>query len=136
MFRKDTGDKSPVDINKLIWTVLGLVQINLRKHDIELRTKLGEDLPAAIGNEVQLQQVILNLVMNALDAMQSADRRVLSISSELVQPDRLQVSIEDSGSGIDPSDLGRIFKPLFTTKTRGMGMGLSICRSILEAHDG
>ena len=136
MFRKDTGDKSPVDINKLIWTVLGLVHIDLRKHGIELRTGLGEDLPAAIGNEVQLQQVILNLVMNAIDAMQSADRRVLSISSELVQPDRLQVSIEDSGSGIDPSDLGRIFKPLFTTKTRGMGMGLSICQSILEAHDG
>jgi signal transduction histidine kinase len=136
MFTKDNGERSPVDINKLIWTVLELLQFDLRRDSIELRTRLSEDLPAVMANEVQLRQVILNLLMNAVEAMRSGDRRVLSVSAELVQPGRLRVSIEDSGSGIDPANLDRIFKPLFTTKTSGMGMGLSICQSIIEAHDG
>ena len=67
MFRKDTQDKSPVDINKLIWTVLGLVYIDLRKHQIDLQSELGDQLPPVLGNQVQLQQVILNLIMNAIE---------------------------------------------------------------------
>ena len=136
MFKKDKGERSPVDINKLIWTVLELLHFDLSRHSIELRTRLSEDLPAVMANEVQLRQVILNLLMNAVEATRSGDRRVLSISSELVHRGRLRVSIEDSGSGIDPSNLDRIFQPLFTTKTGGMGMGLSICQSIIVAHNG
>jgi signal transduction histidine kinase len=97
---------------------------------------LSEDLPPILGNEVQLQQVILNLVMNAIEAMSSAEPRVLSIKSACNGRDCVHVSIEDTGNGIDPSNGDRIFKPLFTTKARGMGMGLSICRSIIESHDG
>jgi signal transduction histidine kinase len=89
-----------------------------------------------MGNEVQLQQVILNLVMNAIEAMSSTEPRVLSIKSRCNERDCVHVSIEDNGNGIDPSNADRIFKPLFTTKARGMGMGLSICRSIVEAHGG
>jgi C4-dicarboxylate-specific signal transduction histidine kinase len=136
MFRKDTQEKGPVDVNKLIRSVLGLVYMDLRKHSIESRTDLGEDLAPVIGNEVQLQQVILNLVMNAIDAMSSAEPRVLSIKSMYSGHNTVRVSIEDTGSGIDPSNMDRIFQPLFTTKARGMGMGLSICRSIIENHDG
>ena len=136
MFRKDTQDKAPVDINKLIWTVLGLVYIDLRKHQIDLESRLGDQIPPVLGNQVQLQQVILNLIMNAVDSMRSVQPRVLSITSRLNGPDRVQVSIEDTGVGIEPANLGQVFKPLFTTKERGMGMGLSICHSIIDGHDG
>jgi signal transduction histidine kinase len=136
MLRKDTQDRSIVDINKLIWTVLRLVRVDLQRCAIELETKLNEQIPAVLGNEVQLQQVILNLVMNAIESMHSRKPRVLHIKSDLCESGHVLVSIEDTGTGIDPSKLDSIFKPLFTTKATGMGMGLSICRSIIESHDG
>jgi len=136
MLRKETQEKSPVDINKLIWTVLGLVWIDLRKHEIDLDTKLNEQLPSVQGNEVQLQQVILNLITNAIESMHSVEHRVLRVRSESGGPDEVHVSIEDTGTGIDHSNLDSIFKPMFTTKVTGMGMGLAICRSIVEGHGG
>ena len=136
MFGKDTQKKVPTDVNKLIRTVLALVYIDLRKHSIECQMNLSEQLPPIIGNEVQLQQVILNLVMNAIESMNSVEPRVLSIESESTKPDTVLVSIADTGRGIDPANLNRIFKPMFTTKARGMGMGLSICKSIIESHNG
>jgi signal transduction histidine kinase len=136
LFRKDPEKKIPTDVNKLIRSVLGLIYIDLRKHSIEGQVTLSEQLPSIIGNEVQLQQVILNLVMNAIESMQSVEPRVLSITSETTGHDSICVSIADTGSGIDVANLNRIFKPMFTTKTRGMGMGLSICKSIIEAHNG
>jgi C4-dicarboxylate-specific signal transduction histidine kinase len=136
MLRKDKPEKSPVDINKLIWTVLGLVWIDLRKHEIDLDTKLNEQLPSVQGNEIQLQQVILNLITNAIESMHSVDHRMLRIRSESSGPDVVHVSIEDTGAGIDHSNLDCIFKPMFTTKATGMGMGLAICRSIAEGHGG
>lgn len=136
MFRKDTEETSPVDINQLMRSVLGLVDIDLRKHGIEVRISLAEGLPPVLGSEVQLQQVLLNLTMNAIEAMASGEPRVLSVWSARIGRDIVHVSIEDSGSGIDPADLERVFRPLFTTKTRGMGVGLSICRSIVERHKG
>jgi len=136
MFRKDGQAKTLVDINKLIWTVLGLIWIDLRKYQIELETKLSEQLPLVLGNEIQLQQVILNLIMNAIEAMHSAQPRVLRVTSELDETGAVHVTVEDTGTGIDPSKFDCIFRPLFTTKANGMGMGLSICRSIIEGHDG
>jgi C4-dicarboxylate-specific signal transduction histidine kinase len=136
MLRKETQEKSPVDINKLIWTVLGLVWIDLRKHEIDLDTKLNEQLPSVQGNEVQLQQVILNLITNAIESMHSVEHRVLRVRSESGGPDEVHVSVEDTGTGIDHSNLDSIFKPMFTTKVTGMGMGLAICRSIVEGHGG
>jgi signal transduction histidine kinase len=85
---------------------------------------------------VQLQQVVLNLVMNAVEAMQSVQTRVLKVQTDQTNPGMVRVSIEDTGMGIDPSNIDRVFKPFFTTKANGMGMGLVICRSIIEKHDG
>jgi signal transduction histidine kinase len=136
MFRKDTQNKSQVEINQLIRSVLELVDIDLRKHEIHLKSRLEDQIPPVIGNQVQLQQVILNLIMNAIDAMQPVQLRVLSVESKLNGHGIVQVSIEDNGTGIDPADLGKIFKPMFTTKDHGMGMGLSICHSIIENHNG
>ena len=98
---------------------------------------LSEQLPPVIGNEVQLEQVILNLVMNAIESMGSAaESRVLSLKSESTEHNTVLVSIADTGSGIDIANLNRIFQPMFTTKARGMGMGLSICKSVIESHHG
>src|SRR4029077_578404 len=137
LFGKDTQEKTPCDVNKLIRTVLALVYIDLRKHSIESQVNLSEQLPPVLGNEIQLQQVILNLVMNAIESMVSAaEPRVLSITSEIKEPNTVLVSIADTGNGIDSANLSRIFKPMFTTKARGMGMGLAICKSIIDSHDG
>ena len=136
MFKQDVQEKTLVDINKLVLSVLALVQIDLQKQKIELQTQLDDRIPVVLGNQVQLQQVISNLVMNAIESMGSLQTRVLRIKTELSQSNTVQVLIEDTGTGIKPSDVDRLFKPMFTTKARGMGMGLSICHSIIENHDG
>jgi len=136
LFGKDTLEKTPTDLNLLIQSVLGLVYIDLRKHNIESQMNLSEELPPVVGNEVQLQQVILNLVTNAIESMISAEPRVLSIKSEITGHNGVRVSIADTGSGISLTNLNRLFRPMFTTKARGMGMGLSICKSIIENHNG
>jgi C4-dicarboxylate-specific signal transduction histidine kinase len=136
MFKHDVQEKTPVDINKVVLSVLTLAQIDLQKHEIELQTQLDDLIPEILGNQVQLQQVILNLVMNAIEAMSSSQTRVLRIKTALSRTKKVHVSIEDTGMGIKQPDLARVFKPMFTTKERGMGMGLSICQSIIEGHDG
>jgi signal transduction histidine kinase len=136
LFGKDAQEKTPTDLNTLIQSVLELVSSDLRKHNIESQLTLREQLPPVVGNEVQLQQVILNLVMNAIESMDSAEPRVLSIKSETTRHNGVRVSIADTGSGIDLANLNRLFEPMFTTKARGMGMGLSICKSIIESHQG
>jgi C4-dicarboxylate-specific signal transduction histidine kinase len=136
MFKKDTQARNPVDINELIFTVLAIVRHELLKHGVELRTELDESLPALEGYRVQLQQVVLNLVMNAIEAMQTGALRILSIRSCISKPNFVRVAVEDTGTGIDPSNHDHVFDPMFTTKERGMGIGLSICHSIIESHNG
>jgi signal transduction histidine kinase len=136
LFGKDTQERTPTDLNTLIQSVLSVISIDLRKHNIESQVNLNSQLPPVVGNEVQLQQVILNLVMNAIESMDSAEPRVLSIKTEAIEHNGIRVSVADTGSGIDLANLNRLFKPMFTTKARGMGMGLSICKSIIESHHG
>jgi signal transduction histidine kinase len=105
---------------------------------VSVQTKLADGLPRVFGNRIQLQQVILNLVINALEAMATTRERdrTLRVKSAVHSPDGVLIAVEDSGAGIDPQNVERIFDALFTTKSNGMGMGLSICRSIIETHHG
>jgi C4-dicarboxylate-specific signal transduction histidine kinase len=136
MFKKETPEKVSTDINQIVSTALSIVRVELQKHGVELRTQLNEHLPAIQGDKVQLQQVVLNLVLNGIEAMQSVRPRVLKVQTDQTKSGMVHVSVEDTGTGIDPSNLDRIFKPLFTTKASGMGMGLFICQSIIESHGG
>ena len=124
-----------LNFNSLISEVLTLVDSEL-KGRVSIDPELFEDLPQVQGNRVQLQQVVLNLIMNAVEAMDSVkDRaRILKITSHLHESNNVVIAIQDTGTGIDPKNMNRIFEAFFTTKSRGMGMGLSICRSIIEAH--
>jgi len=138
MFKKDEHAKVLLDVNAVIREVLELLHGELSSKKISVRTKLSRELPQIMADHGQLQQVILNLVTNAVEAL-SANRlgsRVLHVSSKPGQSDEVIIAVEDSGPGIDPKDLGRIFDAFFTTKSQGMGMGLSICRSIVESHGG
>ena len=127
-----------LDINDAIRDVLELTKSALRSRGVVIQTQLSAALPQALGDRVQLQQVIMNLIMNGADAMSAvADRpRILHIGSQVDSAGNVLVSVKDSGTGIDEAIRDIIFKPLFTTKSTGMGMGLSICRSIVEAHGG
>ncbi|MEJ0075295.1 MAG: ATP-binding protein [Alphaproteobacteria bacterium] len=136
MFKKDSKERTAVDINKLIRTMLEIVRVELQKNGVELQTALSEGLPTVECDPVQLQQVILNLVLNAIEAMQTVQPRVLRIESKLIPPHTVRVLVQDTGKGVDPLHLDRIFRPLVTTKERGMGMGLSICHSIVQSHGG
>src|ERR1700688_906089 len=130
MFKNVDQEKTPIDINKLVRDTLGLMLGELRANNMSVQTKLDDHLPDVRGNRVQLQQVILNLIRNAIEAMNSVTNRapVLRIRSVIHEPDSVLVSVEDSGTGIDPKDADRIFDSFFTTKPEGTGMGLSICR--------
>ena len=138
MFKKDTDVKTLLDINRIILEVLGIMRIDLQKHEVTVQLDLDEQLPPIVGERVQLQQVLLNLIMNAVEAMDGVkDRgRILRIKSALTAANRLLVVVKDTGTGIDADAIKRVFDPMFTTKSHGMGMGLSICRSIVEAHHG
>jgi PAS domain S-box-containing protein len=137
MFKKNSQAKVTVDVNDLIQEVLALVRVELDNRRVSVRTDL-ERLPQVVVDRVQMQQVILNLIMNALDAMASVNgrARVLRLRSERREPGGVMVTVQDTGIGIDKQDMDRIFAPFFTTKSQGMGMGLSICRSVVEAHGG
>jgi PAS domain S-box-containing protein len=136
--KKTVIEKVPLDVNDLVREVIALVQGELSRHTVSLRMELAPALPMIRGDRVQLQQVIINLVMNGSEAMQSiADRpRELTIRSRQDETQQVLVSVTDCGVGISAEDADRLFDPFFTTKSSGMGMGLSICRSIVEAHEG
>jgi signal transduction histidine kinase len=138
IFRKDARNRTSVDINELIGDALALVADELRKHRVSVEADPDQQLPRVMGDRVQVQQVLLNLITNAIDSMAAKDgARVLRVRSEIHDGGGgVIVSVADTGTGIGPQELERIFNPLFTTKSGGMGMGLSICRSIIEAHDG
>jgi C4-dicarboxylate-specific signal transduction histidine kinase len=138
MFKKTDDEKIALNPSRLITDVLEIARINLERRRISAETRLSAGLPEIMGNRVQLQQVILNLVVNAVDAIDSTTggNRRLEITAYRQDLSGVMITVEDSGPGIAPENIGRIFEPFFTTKPQGMGMGLTICRSIVEAHGG
>jgi signal transduction histidine kinase len=136
-FKKDARSTTSLDVNDLIGEALALTRGDLQKHRILVQAEPNAQLPQVRGDRIQLQQVLLNLITNAIDSMAAKDgARVLCVRSEVHDGRDVIVSVADTGTGIGSQDLERIFNPLFTTKSHGMGMGLSICRSIIEAHAG
>jgi C4-dicarboxylate-specific signal transduction histidine kinase len=130
--------RDALDINTAILEVIALAHSELQRNSVELRTHLASDLPLAAADRVQLQQVMLNLIANAIEAMSgvSDKRRELMVRSGTGDANDLFVEVRDSGLGLDPANLDRLFESFYTTKSDGMGMGLSISRSIIEAHGG
>jgi PAS domain S-box-containing protein len=141
LLKKSSEEKAPFDITEVIRDVLILVQSAMARHGIRQHGSLPPGLPLVLGDRVQLQQVVLNLVMNGIEAMaEISDRgRELSVRAQRHQLDDgpgVLVSVEDTGPGLPPESLDRVFEAFYTTKAKGLGMGLSISRSIVEAHGG
>ena len=158
LLKKASAAKEPVDINEVIQEVLVLTRTELQKNRVSLRTQFANDLPIVIGDKIQLQQVILNLVLNGIEAMNGIGegQRELCVSSRKVteilreagketiegysftdpESTSVLIAVQDSGPGLDATEMQRAFEPFYTTKPQGMGMGLAISRSIIEAHDG
>jgi C4-dicarboxylate-specific signal transduction histidine kinase len=135
---KADSQRAPLDINDIINEVIALVQRELLSHRVSLRTELASALPEVLADRVQMQQVIINLVINGIEAMEAiTDRpRDLVIRSCQDEADQVSIVVKDSGVGISADNADRLFGAFVTTKSNGMGMGLSICRSIIQAHGG
>jgi C4-dicarboxylate-specific signal transduction histidine kinase len=137
MFSKGAPERERIQVNQLIREVSALLETQASRNQVTIHSELAADLPVTIGDRVQLQQVIMNLMLNGIEAMSEVETRPrrLMIKSEKVSGE-VRVSVRDSGIGIDPKDEKRIFDAFFTTKNQGMGMGLSISHSIIESHGG
>jgi C4-dicarboxylate-specific signal transduction histidine kinase len=138
LIKKVPPQKDGLEINKVILEVISLTHAEVVKNGVSLQTQLANDLPVVRGDRIQLQQVMLNLIINAVEAMSEVTEksRVLLISTGRDEPNGVLVAVQDSGPGMDPKCFDRLFDAFYTTKPRGLGMGLSICRSIVEAHGG
>jgi signal transduction histidine kinase len=138
LLHKVPSEKARLDINETVQEVIELVNSDVRRSKVELLTELGADVPSVVGDRIQLQQVILNLILNAKDAMSEEQLHPaeLLITSRKNESGEVVIAVQDSGKGLDPQDAERIFDPFFTTKSEGMGLGLSISRRIIEDHGG
>jgi signal transduction histidine kinase len=138
LFSKTSTSAECVDLNEATREVIALSSTELQRNRVILRTELAADLPPVTGDRVQLQQVILNLLLNASDAMSGVDDRPrhLVIRTARDGSDRIQLSVQDVGVGFEPDAEAKLFDAFYTTKRSGMGIGLSVSRSIIESHDG
>jgi C4-dicarboxylate-specific signal transduction histidine kinase len=137
LFTKDTSQREFVDVNEVIREMILLLRSEATRYAISVRTELAADLPQVMGDRVQLQQVLMNLMMNSIDAMRDVDgTRELAIKSQRAENGQEIVSVSDTGVGLPPQQADQIFNAFFTTKLHGTGMGLSISRSIVESHGG
>jgi signal transduction histidine kinase len=137
LFKKGAPRRELVDVNEVIREMIVLLRSEATRYSISVRTELAADLPQVIGDRVQLQQVMMNLMSNGIDAMKDADgTRELIVNSQRAENEQLLVSVSDTGVGLPPQQASQIFDAFFTTKLHGTGMGLSISRSIVESHGG
>jgi len=133
-----TTPRTQVDMNELVRESIDILRGELEATKLVVQVELAKELPLISADSLQLQQVIMNLITNAADAMRAVTNRarVLRITSTALEPDAIAISIEDTGTGIDPKTIDRIFDAFFSTKSNGMGLGLAICQSIVESHGG
>ena len=138
LVNKAPPQKDWLDINETILEVIALARSEAQKNRVSLQTQLSSDLPLILGDRIQLQQVILNLIINAIEAMSGVEAgpRELLIRSVTDESQDVMVAVRDSGPGLDPESLNHLFTAFYTTKPQGLGMGLPISRSIIEAHGG
>ena len=136
-FKKRTPEPEPVDVNGVIREMIVLLRTEMARYSISVRTELAGDVPEVMGDRVQLQQVMMNLIMNSVATMKDVDgKRELAIKAQRAEDEELMVCVRDTGVGLPPQQADKVFDPFFTTKLDGTGMGLSISRSIVEAHGG
>ena len=137
LFQKSPPQRESVDVNEIIREMIVLLRSEVTRHSISVRAELAADLPPVMGDRVQLQQVMMNLITNSIDAMKDVDGpRELAIKSQRAEHEQLMVCVSDTGVGLPPQQADQIFSAFFTTKPHGTGMGLSISRSIVESHSG
>src|SRR5712671_2230837 len=137
LFKKGTPQRELVDVNEVIREIIVLLRSEVARYSISVRTELAADLPQVMGDRVQLQQVMMNLISNSIDAMKDVDgTHELAIKSRRAKNEQLMVSVSDTGVGLPPQQANQIFDAFFTTKAHGTGMGLSISRSIIQSHSG
>jgi C4-dicarboxylate-specific signal transduction histidine kinase len=138
LFRKEEFTLEQLDLNEVTREVVALALTDLQRHRVTLRSQFADDLPAVTGDRIQLQQVVLNLLRNGSDAMLGVDdrRRQLLIRTERDGGDRVRLSVQDAGLGVNAENMNKLFDAFYTTKSDGMGIGLSVSRSIIERHRG
>ena len=137
LFKKGAPQRELLDINEILGEMVALMRSEATRHSISIHTELAEDIPQLMGDRVQLQQVLMNLIMNGIDAIKDADgARELAIKSQRTEDEYLMISVSDSGGGLPAEHKKQIFSAFLTTKPHGTGMGLRISRSIAESHGG
>jgi len=136
LFKKSTPQRESIDVNEVIREMIVLLRSELTRFSIATRTELAPGLPRVMGDRVQLQQVLMNLILNGIDAMKDMNAGELTIASQYGEDSHLLISVSDTGMGLPPKHVDQIFNAFFTTKPHGTGMGLSISRSIVESHNG
>jgi C4-dicarboxylate-specific signal transduction histidine kinase len=137
LFKKGTPQREFVDVNEVVREMIVLLHSETTRYSIAVFSDLATDLPQVMGDRVQLQQVLMNLMINSIDAMKGVDaKRELTIKSKRTENEELMVSVSDTGAGLPPQQGDQIFNAFFTTKSHGTGMGLRISRSIMESHGG